>query len=201
MTNPNTIVYEQRYSKLDRIALLERVQMQMSERRFKHVLGVEEMAIALAGRYGGDSEAASIAALTHDYAKERDKDEMREIIRKEQFDLELLEYGSEIWHGPVGAYLVEKELGIEDEDILNAIRHHTVGASEMSLLEKIIYVADFVEPGRDFPGVAEARKLAITDLDAAVAYETKHTLSYLIEQNNKIYPLTIATYNSWVAKS
>ncbi|MGX7419495.1 bis(5'-nucleosyl)-tetraphosphatase (symmetrical) YqeK [Carnobacterium gallinarum] len=175
--------------------------MQMSERRFKHVLGVEEMAIALAGRYGGDSEAASIAALTHDYAKERDKDEMREIIRKEQFDLELLEYGSEIWHGPVGAYLVEKELGIEDEDILNAIRHHTVGASEMSLLEKIIYVADFVEPGRDFPGVAEARKLAITDLDAAVAYETKHTLSYLIEQNNKIYPLTIATYNSWVAKS
>nr|WP_317945720.1 bis(5'-nucleosyl)-tetraphosphatase (symmetrical) YqeK [Carnobacterium maltaromaticum] len=195
------IVYGNQYFRLDRISLLERVQMQMSERRFKHVLGVEEMAIALAGRYGASLEAASIAALTHDYAKERDSDEMREIIQREGFPLELLEYGNEIWHGPVGAYLVQKELGIDDEDILDAIRHHTVGASEMSLLEKIIYVADYIEPGRDFPGVAEARKLAITDLDAAVAFETKHTLLYLIEKNAKICPLTIATYNSWVVKS
>lgn len=197
----NKMEYTNKYLKMSRGELAERVQMQMSERRFKHVLGVEEMAIALAGRYGADSEAASIAALTHDYAKERDRDEMQELIRKEAFDLDLLNYGSEIWHGPVGAFLVQKELGVQDDLILDAIRKHTVGASEMTLLDKIIYVADFIEPGRDFPGVTKAREIAIRDLDAAVAFETKHTLHYLIEKNTKIYPQTIATYNTWVAKS
>ncbi|MGG5341657.1 HD domain-containing protein [Enterococcus sp. AZ020] len=188
------------YTSLKREELMQKVQMRMSERRFLHVLGVEEMAVALAAKYGASEEKASIAALTHDYAKERPDEEFELIIQRDGYDPELLAYGNAIWHGLVGASMVERELGIEDEEILQAIRLHTTGAAEMSLLDKIIYVADYIEPGRDFPGVKEARELALLDLDQAVAYETKHTLMHLIEKEQKIYPKTIETYNYWVSK-
>ncbi|WP_412523554.1 bis(5'-nucleosyl)-tetraphosphatase (symmetrical) YqeK [Enterococcus sp. S23] len=188
------------YTSLKREELMQKVQMRMSERRFLHVLGVEETAVALAAKYGASEEKASIAALTHDYAKERPDEEFELIIQRDGYDPELLAYGNAIWHGLVGASMVERELGIEDEEILQAIRLHTTGAAEMSLLDKIIYVADYIEPGRDFPGVKEARELALLDLDKAVAYETKHTLMHLIEKEQKIYPKTIETYNYWVSK-
>lgn len=188
------------YTEEARLLLVQQVQMQMSEARFEHVLGVEQSAIALAKRYGCSVEKASIAALTHDYAKERSADEFRFIIENKGFDLNLLRWGNAIWHGFVGAYFVEHELGITDHDILEAIRLHTTGAPQMSLLSKIIYVADYIEPGRDFPGVEEARRLAVLDLNQAVAFETKQTLQYLIGKNVPIYPKTIETYNQWVAK-
>lgn len=191
--------YSDNYTAMDRKLLMQKVQMQMSEKRFKHVLGVEETAIALASKYGASPEKASIAALTHDYAKERSDDEFQLVIRRDGFDLDLLNWGNAIWHGIVGADFVQRELEIDDEEILTAIALHTTGAAEMSLLAKIIYVADFIEPGRDFPGVKKAREIALINLDEAVAYETKHTLAYLIEQNKPIYPKTIETYNKWVA--
>lgn len=190
--------YSDNYTAMDRKLLMQKVQMQMSEKRFKHVLGVEETAIALASKYGASPEKASIAALTHDYAKERSDDEFQLVIRRDGFDLDLLNWGNAIWHGIVGADFVQRELEIDDEEILTAIALHTTGAAEMSLLAKIIYVADFIEPGRDFPGVKKAREIALINLDEAVAYETKHTLTYLIEQNKPIYPKTIETYNKWV---
>ena len=187
------------YTAFKREELMQEVQMHMSERRFQHVLGVEEMAVALAVKYGASEEKASIAALTHDYAKERPDEEFELIIQRDGYDLDLLNYGNAIWHGLVGASMVQRELGIDDEEILEAIRLHTTGAKKMSLLDKIIYVADYIEPGRNFPGVREARELALIDLDEAVAYETKHTLQHLIEQEQQIYPKTIETYNHWVA--
>lgn len=188
------------YTKEMHTLLMQRVQMQMSERRFEHVLGVEKAAIALAKEYGCSVEKASIAALVHDYAKERTEDEFRYIIEKKEFDQELLQWGNAIWHGVVGAYFVEHELGIVDEEILQAVRLHTTGGKEMSLLDKVIYVADYIEQGRNFPGVEEARRLAKVDLDQAVAYETEQTLMYLIKKKLPIYPKTIETYNRWVAK-
>ncbi len=198
-TNINQIVYSKKYVSLTRNELIEAVQSQISSKRFQHVLGVEQAAVQLAERYGVSIEKASIAALTHDYAKERSDKEMQELIFHEKLDLEWLDYGSNIWHGPLGALLVERELGISNLDILNAIKHHTVGAEKMSLLEQVIYVADYIELGRDFPGVEQVRTLAAEDLQAAVGYETKQTLHYLIEKNRRIYPKTIATYNKWVA--
>ncbi|MGX7164731.1 bis(5'-nucleosyl)-tetraphosphatase (symmetrical) YqeK [Enterococcus massiliensis] len=192
--------YSGKYTSLDRELLMQKVQMRMSERRFKHVLGVEETAIALAEKYGCSPEQASIAGLVHDYAKERPDEEFQLVIRRDGFDLDLLHWGNAIWHGVVGADFVQRELAIDDPEILQAIRVHTTGAAEMSLLDKILYVADYIEPGRDFPGVEAARELALVDLDSAVAFETKHTLSHLIEQDKPIYPKTIETYNRWVAK-
>lgn len=156
----SSLRYSKKYVTLTRNELIKAVEGQMSSKRFKHVLGVEQAAVQLAGRYGVSLEAASIAALTHDYAKERSDEEMRALICNEHFDLEWLDYGSNIWHGPLGAVLVERELGITNSDILNAIRHHTVGAENMTQLEQVIYVADYVEPGRNFPGVEQARILA-----------------------------------------
>lgn len=192
--------FSKKYTPFEREELIQRVQMQMSEQRFKHVLGVEEMAIALAAKYGVSEEKASIAALTHDYAKERPNDEFKLIIERDNFDLDLLNYSNAIWHGIVGASIVQRELGINDDEILEAIRLHTTGAAKMSMLDKIIYVADYTEPGRDFLGVQEARELAMRDLDEAVAFETQQTLLHLVKQGKKIYPKTIETYNRWVVK-
>lgn len=193
--------YSDEYTALDREALMQAVQMRMSERRFKHVLGVEETAVALAERYGESPEKASIAALTHDYAKERTDEEFQLAIDQGEYEdkKELLKYGNAIWHGLVGADFVARELEITDEEILNAIRLHTTGAAEMTLLDKIIYIADYIEPGRNFPGVEDARVIAFSDLDQAVAFETKHTLAHLVEAENPVYPKTIETYNRWVA--
>ena len=192
--------YSNEYTAYSRENLMQKIQMRMSEQRFKHVLGVEETAVALAKKYGASPEKASIAALTHDYAKERPDEEFKMVIVRDGFDPELLNYNNAIWHGLVGASFVERELGITDAEILHAIRVHTTGAAKMSLLDKIIYVADYIEPGRDFPGVQDARTIAWVDLDEAVAFETKHTLAHLLAQEQQIYPKTIETYNYWVAK-
>lgn len=186
------------FTSFDREMLMQRVQMAMSEKRFLHVLGVEKTAIALAKKYGGDVEQAALAGLTHDYAKERPDEEFELAIQRDGYDLNLLKYGNAIWHGVVGADFVARELKITDEAVLRAIRLHTTGAAQMTLLDKILYVADYIEPGRSFPGVEEARKLAEVDLDAAVAFETKHTLQHLIENEQLIYPKTLETYNHWV---
>ncbi|HCT4598177.1 TPA: bis(5'-nucleosyl)-tetraphosphatase (symmetrical) YqeK [Enterococcus faecium 1,230,933] len=192
--------YSNEYTAYSRENLMQKIQMRMSEQRFKHVLGVEETAVALAKKYGASPEKASIAALTHDYAKERPDEEFKMVIVRDGFDPELLNYNNAIWHGLVGASFVERELGITDAEILHAIRVHTTGAAKMSLLDKIIYVADYIEPGRDFPGVQDARAIAWADLDEAVAFETKHTLAHLLAQEQQIYPKTIETYNYWVEK-
>lgn len=193
------LIYSGRFIAFSREALAAQVESQMSAKRFKHVLGVEKAAIQLAGIYGISKEAASIAALCHDYAKELPDQEMRELIITEQLEEDLLDYGSNIWHGPCAAEIVKKEFQLLDEDILNAIRYHTIGRSKMSLLEQVIYVADFIEPGRNFPGVDKARDLAEKDLQKAVTYETQQTLMHLIETKKKIYPKAVATFNEWVA--
>jgi len=188
------------YSEEARQELVQHVKSHMSEKRFKHVLGVEKAAMQLAKDNGVSVEKASIAALTHDYAKERSQADFFAVIDSEGLDPDLKEWSNAIWHGVVGAYLVERELGINDTDILHAITVHTTGAAEMTPLDKVIYVADYIEPGRDFPGVNKARALAKENLDAAVAYETKQTLAFLIEKEARIYPKTIETYNRWVAQ-
>ncbi|MGZ7246658.1 bis(5'-nucleosyl)-tetraphosphatase (symmetrical) YqeK, partial [Streptococcus pyogenes] len=76
-------------------------------------------------------------------------------------------------------YKIAEDFGLEDEEILQAIQRHTVGAREMSLLDKVLYVADYIEPNRDFPGVDEARRIAKESLDKAVAFEAAQTISYL----------------------
>ncbi|HFR3234896.1 TPA: bis(5'-nucleosyl)-tetraphosphatase (symmetrical) YqeK [Streptococcus suis] len=183
----------------DRQALLEKIRVAMKPARFQHVLGVEEAALALADRYGCDPKKASLAALLHDYAKEVEDQVFLDLIAKYDLDKALLNWDNNIWHGVVGAYKIAEDFGLKDEEIFQAIQRHTIGAGQMTLLDKVLYVADYIEPNRDFPGVDEARRIAKESLDKAVAYETAQTISYLAKKGIPIYPQTWETYNGYVA--
>lgn len=173
----------------------------LPERRYFHTLGVYETARHLAEKYGASVEKAELAAIFHDYAKYRPEDEMRTIIIQEHLPQDLLLYDPQIWHAPVGAYLVCKEQGINDEEILNAIKYHTTGRANMTLLEKIIFIADYIEPNRKpFPGLEVVRELAEKDLDRAVFQCAANTINYLIKQEIAIYPDLFHTYNSFLLK-
>ncbi|MBG9883598.1 bis(5'-nucleosyl)-tetraphosphatase (symmetrical) YqeK [Bacillus paralicheniformis] len=174
------------------------VQEQLTEQRYIHTVGVMETAVKLAERFGADVKKAEIAAIFHDYAKFRPKEEMKQIILNGGGPLEVLDFHHELWHAPAGAALVKTEVGITDEDILSAIRFHTSGRPNMTLLEKVIYVADYIEPGRRFPGVEEVRTLAEEDLDLALIQALKNTMTFLISKNQAVYPETVATYNALV---
>lgn len=183
------------HSRADLLARLEQV---MSRKRLQHVLGVEQTARALALTHGYDPERAGLAALLHDYAKELPDQGFLDLIAEHQLDPDLKVWGNNVWHGLVGIYQIQKDLGITDPELLRAIEVHTVGSAEMSLLDKIVYMADYIEPGRDFPGVEIARELANSDLNQAVAYATARTVSHLANQGVAIYPQTLETYNAYI---
>ncbi|MDQ6599730.1 HD domain-containing protein [Bacillus salipaludis] len=185
---------------MERNEALKVVKEQLTDHRYQHTLGVMETAIILAKQVGADEKKAELAAIFHDYAKFRPKEEMREIILTQGFPQDLLEYNAELWHAPAGAYLVEKEAGITDTDVLTAIRYHTSGRPGMSLLEKVIYLADYIEPGRHFPGVEEVREMAKENLDKALIKSIQNTISFLLKKNQPIYPETFQTYNDLVKK-
>jgi predicted HD superfamily hydrolase involved in NAD metabolism len=183
---------------MNREKALALVKEQITERRYIHTLGVVESAIELAERYGADVKKAELAAIFHDYAKFRPKEEMEQIIIAEKMDPALLEYNMELWHAPVGAYLVNKEAGIQDDEILDAIAYHTSGRVGMSLLDKVVYLADYIEPGRSFPGVDEVRQTAKQNLDHAVIQALRNTVVFLMKRNQAIYPETFKTYNDLI---
>lgn len=185
---------------MEREEALKLVKIQLTDHRYQHTLGVMETAIALAKQYGGDEQKAELAAIFHDYAKFRPKAEMKEIIIEQGFPQNLLEYNSELWHAPVGAYLTEKEAGIIDPEVLEAIRFHTSGRPGMTLLDKIIYLADYIEPGRHFPGVEEVRNVAKENLDKALIMAVKNTIIFLLKKNQTVYPETFYTYNDLIRK-
>jgi predicted HD superfamily hydrolase involved in NAD metabolism len=184
---------------MDKNAALEIVSTKLTEHRYQHTLGVMETAIILAERYSADTKKAEFAAIFHDYAKFRPKEEMKKIIINEGMDSALLEYSSELWHAPVGAFLVKNEVGIEDTDILLAIKSHTSGRVGMTLLEKVIFLADYIEPGRSFPGVDEVREMAKQNLDSAVIQSLVNTVQFLMNRHQKVFPETLDTYNCLVS--
>lgn len=185
---------------MERQKALDIVKLQLTEHRYQHTLGVMETAISLAEKYGADVKKAEIAAIFHDYAKFRPKEEMKEIIMSQGLPQNLLLYNTELWHAPVGAYLVEKEAGVSDNDVLDAIRYHTSGRPNMTLLEKVIYLADYIEPGRHFPGVEEVREIANENLEKALIKAIQNTILFLMKKNQTIYPETFYTYNDLIQK-
>lgn len=121
-----------------------------------------------------------------------------DLIDKYELDPELKKWGNNVWHGMVGIYKIQEDLGLTDAEILRSIEIHTVGSHDMSTLDKIVYVADYIEHNRNFPLVEEARQVAEQSLDKAVAYETVHTVEHLAHQALPIFPQTLETYNAFV---
>lgn len=141
----------------------------MSKKRYEHCLGVEETAVELALLYNADEEKTRIVALLHDITKELSSEVQLQLCEEFGIILDSVEkHEPKIIHPITGAFFVKTRLNIDDEDILNAIRNHTTARKGMSILEKIIYLADFIEPSRDFEGVSKLRELAYKDLDSAM---------------------------------
>ncbi|WP_027091199.1 bis(5'-nucleosyl)-tetraphosphatase (symmetrical) YqeK [Cohnella thermotolerans] len=180
---------------MNREALMEATRSQMPDKRWRHVLGVVETAVELADRFGGDRDKAWLAALLHDYTKAWPTDKMETIIREQHLPQELLEHDKELWHAHVGAWVVRQEHGIDDEEVLDAIRYHTSGRERMTLLDKIVCLADYMEPGRDFPGVNKIRERAQHNLDEALLAGFDSTIQFLVEKGKTIFPLTVLARN------
>lgn len=183
---------------MERATLLKAIKPRMPEKRYIHTLGVMDTAIELAELYGEEAKKAEIAAILHDIAKYADVDWMKTIVREQKLDERMLTWGSEILHGPVGAYIAQSEFGITDENILNAIRFHTTGRAKMNTLEKIIFIADMIEPNRKFEGVDTLREVARRDLNEAMADCIQHSLTFLVSTRQQIFPQSIECYNDYM---
>lgn len=169
----------------------------LDSKRFTHTLGVEYTAAALAMCHGESVINAQIAGLLHDCAKCMTDKKRLNICEKNHLVVSEVEKRNPfLLHGKVGAFLAEDEYGVDDEDILNAISYHTTGRPNMSLLEKIVYIADYIEPGRkQAPNLDEVRRLAFEDIDKALIKILEDTLAYLKSGNGEVDPMTKETYN------
>ena len=172
---------------------MEKVQ---DSKRFVHTLGVEFTAAALAMRYGEDVERAQVAGLLHDCAKCLGNDKLLSACEKHHIPVSDVEKRNPyLLHAKVGSYLAKKEYKVEDPGILSAILYHTTGHPDMTLLEKIIFTADYIEPGRkQAPNLTEIRKMAFENLDEAVKKILEDTLEYLRSGDGEMDPMTEETY-------
>lgn len=182
-----------------REAIIAYVASQMSQKRFEHTLRVEQMAVYLAEKYAVDVTLCQYAALLHDVAKEWTMAQYEQVVGMFKLNPELMQFGSEICHGPVGA-MATLEWYDHHESVKQAIMQHTIGAVEMDAVAKVLFVADYIEVGRTFDGVEQARLLAEKSLDLAIRYKLKQTITFLAKKGTVIYPETVHAYNSWVNK-
>ncbi|QHE53057.1 bis(5'-nucleosyl)-tetraphosphatase (symmetrical) YqeK [Pontibacillus sp. HMF3514] len=185
---------------MNREEALALVKPHLKQERYDHTVRVMETAIQLAQTYGVDEEKAEIAAIFHDYAKYRPITEMKRWIESTYLPKDLLHYHHELWHGPVGALLVEREIGLKDKEVLEAIHYHTTGRAHMTKLDKVIFLADYIEPGRKFPGLEEVRKSSWEDLDYGCWMASKNTIAFLMSKSQPIYPETFHAYNALTNK-
>lgn len=164
-----------------------KLQQELVKKRYTHTLGVSYTAAALAMKYGLDIKKAQVAGLLHDCAKCNSDEKMLEKCKKNKIAMtEIEKRNPYLLHAKLGAYLAKKEYEIEEEDILSAIVYHTTGKPNMSMLEKIIFVSDYIEPNRkEIWGLSEIRKIAFENLDEAVYLILEHTLSYLKTESGK----------------
>ncbi|GGH45443.1 bis(5'-nucleosyl)-tetraphosphatase (symmetrical) YqeK [Paenibacillus silvae] len=185
---------------LSREELIQAVSSQMPAKRWKHTQGVMESAVILAEKYGADPVKADIAAILHDVAKYWPVAEMEAVIRDNGLNAELLSHDKQLWHSEVGAFVAERDYGVSDSEIINAIRWHTSGRVGMSLLDKVVCLADYIEPGRDFPGVEHIREQAQRSLEEGLIAGFDSTISLLLSQRRVIYPLTVLSRNDLIAQ-
>ncbi|MCJ7855571.1 bis(5'-nucleosyl)-tetraphosphatase (symmetrical) YqeK [Lachnospiraceae bacterium NSJ-143] len=173
-----------------------KLQSSLSIERYIHTMGVVKAARGLSKRYGADMEKASYAALLHDCAKDYPNDMKLRFCREYHIPVDdIMALNTELIHQFLGAEVAKREYLVEDEDILNAIRFHTTGRPGMSLLEKIIFIADYIEEGRrKFDTLEVSRELAYENIDKAMAFILKNTIEYIKLKDRALHPLSVEAY-------
>ena len=181
---------------IDIYKLQNKLKNALEPKRFEHTLGVAYTAANLAFCHSCDEKSALIAGLLHDCAKCLYHHKRLSVCKKNNIPITKVEMQNPVLlHAKVGAFYAKAKYGVEDVDILSAITYHTTGRPNMSLLEKIIYVADYIEPHRKkLPRLDEIRKIAFIDLDRAIYMILENSLSYLESGNEKIDSKTEETY-------
>lgn len=169
----------------------------LPERRLKHSLNVSKCAVKLSEIYKCDKEKAEIAGLVHDCAKYFTGEQIEDSIKRFNVELDPLEVNNiALSHSVIGSYVAVDIFNIKDEEIINAIKYHTTGKENMSLLEKIIYMADLIEEDRNFPRVEELRELTYSGkLEEALLLSFNNTIKFVIDNNQLIHPRTIKARN------
>lgn len=159
----------------------------LSAKRYQHTLNVRRMAVKLAKRWGADPEKAALAALLHDTAKELPREEMLQILNDNAIIAENAQNRpSPVWHGICAAILAQTQWGVEDEEVLSAIRCHTTGKPGMSLLDEIVFLADMTSAERDYPEVDYLRKLEKKDIHQAIREALEMNLQWLEESGKPV---------------
>ncbi len=186
------------YTKISEKEILGWLKQNLDKERYEHSVGTAQCAKDLAKKYNQDEDKAYITGLLHDCAKCFGKDKQLSIIKNFLKVSENEIMAPKTWHAPVSAYVAKNEFGVTDEEILSAIRWHTLGKVNMSTFEKIIYLADKIEPNtRTEDYVTKTRNLLSEEngLDKAILNCYKETIKSLVERNLKISPMTIDIYN------
>lgn len=177
------------------------VKKNLSEKRYTHTKNVKKMAVKLAKRWGADPEKAALAAILHDAAKELPKDRQLQIFAENAIIAENAPMRpTSVWHGIAAAILCETEWGVHDPEVLSAIRCHTTGKPGMSLLDKIIYMADMTSAERDYPGVEALRDEEFEDLDMALLHALKRTIDFVKEKGGRLDDQSVAAYEDLCAQ-
>ena len=171
----------------------KRLKKELDKGRYEHTKGVMYTAGCMAMAYETSIEQAMLAGLLHDCAKCIPDDEKLQICEEHDIPINAIEYESPfLLHAKLGAYLAETVYEVKDPKILHAIKVHTTGAPDMSTLDKIIYIADYIEPNREkFDGLEEARRLAYLDLDMAMKYILESTIAFVKERGRLLHPLSL----------
>ena len=189
-------------NKTDYEALKAILQKRLNEKRYYHSLCVADEAKRLAEKYGGDSEKSYLAGLLHDITKNAPDEEHLQIFKEFGIILSDVEQNAKkLWHAMSGALYVKNILGINDPEIIDAIRYHTTAKADMSLLAEILYLADFTSKDRDYEDVDVIRKYVDESLEKAFVYALEYSITDLVNQGRAIHPDTVQAYNQAVLKN
>ena len=181
---------------MDKKDIVVSLRSRLTDDRFFHSLNVAEQAKKLACIYGEDEDKAYLAGLVHDCTKNTPPAEQLKIIENGGIVLSELEQKSpKLWHAISGSVFIQSEYAIDDKDIISAVRYHTTGKADMTMLEKIVYVADFTSKERDYAEVEQIRFLAETDINKAVFEGALFTVESLKKRGLAVHPDTIDTMN------
>ena len=180
--------------------LFQDIRARLSDHRYEHSLQVAKTAVELAERYGGDRDAMYPAGLMHDVLKEQPRDEALAYFTAHGVRLTPVERSApKLWHAMAGAIYLKETYGFSDE-IVTAVRYHTTGRENMTLGEKILFIADFISADRDYPGVDDMRERAKVSLEYAMEEGLRFTIYELSEKCHPIHPDTIACYNQIITE-
>lgn len=175
------------------------IREKLDDFRYNHSLCVADEAVRLACLYGGDAHKAYLAGLLHDITKNDSDNE--HLLNFAKFDIILSEIetkSSKLWHAITGAGYIKNVLNINDEDIVNAVRYHTTARADMSLLEKIIFLADYTSADRRYDDVDVMRTLVNTSIEKAMKYALSYTIKDLVTNEKAVHPDTLKAYNKLI---